>query len=320
MSTPKEERYIEGQRLLAKAFKGGDGKRDVKKTRKSIGGGEEKPFRPPFRPPPASKSKASKSKILKEGLLLKEGRHRNWTPAYGGIGMYPWKPRWVKVYDDGRIEWRTKRDQKEPNGSIHVNEYKVSEPSRTRDRKRYQLGLVANEVTKRDLMFQTDSMKSATEWTQALVSSVGIPKFTRDTSGYRFICDLSRVETNKDAIAEIQPKYRTERSSKNEALQIGEGSFADVYVVKRISDGMKLACKRVYVRPPDERLTHMDEIEIMRRMDHPFIVRCLDCYLTTNEPSGNMVRVLSNHDLPFGQNIFFFPPIKHTGIFVHGVF
>ena len=27
------------------------------------------------------------------------------------------------------------------------------------------------------------------------------------------------------------------------------GSFADVYV-KRISDGMKLACKRVYVRPP----------------------------------------------------------------------
>ena len=286
MSTPKEERYIEGQRLLAKAFKGGDDQTDMKKkkVRKKSNGGEERTV--PVPP-------ASKSKILKEGLLLKEGRHRNWTPAYGGIGMYPWKPRWVKVFDDGRIEWRTKRDQKEPNGSIHVNEYKVSEPSRTRDRKRYQLGLVANKVTKRDLMFQTDSMKSATEWTQALVSSVGIPKFTRDTSGYRFICDLSRVETNKEAIAEIQPKYRTERSSKNEALQIGEGSFADVYVVKRISDGMKLACKRVYVRPPDERLTHMDEIEIMRRMDHPFIVRCLDCYLTTNESSGNMVRVLS---------------------------
>ena len=100
----------------------------------------------------------------------------------------------------------------------------------TRDRKRYQLGLVANEVTKRDLRFQTDSMESAMDWTQSLVSSVGIPKFTRDTSGYRFICDLTRVETNKDAIEEIQPKYRTERSTRNEALQIGEGSFADVYV------------------------------------------------------------------------------------------
>ena len=116
----KEEQYIEGQRLLARAFKGSQTKCEDELRRTSL----------KSVPPCLPQTKSQKATVLKEGVLLKEGRHRNWTPAYGGIGMYPWKRRWVKVFDDGRIEWRTKRDQKTPNGSIHVNEYRVSEPSR----------------------------------------------------------------------------------------------------------------------------------------------------------------------------------------------
>lgn len=281
-----ELRYRKGQELLEKAFKSIT--KEKKNSRRDARASSAEDVEDDASKPSLNSTRTT-TRILKEGILWKEGRHRNWTPAYGGIGIYPWKKRWVKVYEDGRIEWRSERNQILPNGSIHIAQYRVSEPAHTANRKQYQIGLVANELGKRSLKFRTDTMKDAKEWTNKLIASVGIPKLTRDVSGYRFICHLTRSKTHKEVIAAIKPIYKTQqvkRGRMSEAKQIGEGSFADVYVVNRLSDGIKLACKRVHVKPPDDRLTHLDEIQIMRRMDHPFIIRVLDCYLTTNEPDN----------------------------------
>eukprot|EP00939_MAST-03C_sp_MAST-3C-sp1_P004030 g4030.t1 len=226
-------------------------------------------------------------RVLKEGWAMKQGLKKNWI-----TGSKPWDERWITVWSNGKIEWRTQRHQIEPNNFINITQYRVAEPLQDRENIRgykFIFSLVHKRIDLRDLVLRTKTMREAEQWTSALVSSIGIPRFQNDTSGYRFICPLTSLKTDADVIRTVKPVYRThKKKGSKEALQIGEGSFAGVYRVTRLRDGVQLACKRVDVPPPDVRLSHLDEIQIMRRLDHPHIVRLLDCYVTTKNTSGDV--------------------------------
>eukprot|EP00940_MAST-03C_sp_MAST-3C-sp2_P000133 g133.t1 len=287
------ETYVKAQSLLAKALEDVDVVNKAPRNGTEAAGGYRKSLSMPSMQTKCSVSTVARQKrktlkVLKQGWIMKQGYRVNWIK-----GSRPWKRRWLTVWTNGKIEWRTDRDQQNPNNFILVTQYRVAEPHASPNSGipgyDVEFALVHKDIERRDLMLRTKTMKEAESWSNALVASVGIPRFRDDTSGYRFICPLNCLKTDKDIIRVLKPKYRTHKKrGTSEALQIGEGSFAGVYRVTRLVDGVNLACKRVDVKPPDDRLSHLDEIQIMRRLDHPHIVRLLDCYVTTENKGGDI--------------------------------
>ena len=62
---------------------------------------------------------------------------------------------------------------------------------------------------------------------------------------------------------------------KNKDFKIGEGGFADVYIILRKKDLKKFAAKVLRVSPDEmrayEKLGHDRELKILRKMDHPLV-------------------------------------------------
>ena len=67
-----------------------------------------------------------------------------------------------------------------------------------------------------------------------------------------------------------------------DCTQLGRGSFATVYRAKRLSDGMRVAVKRVSKGGVNVGLLH-NEIAIWRMMDHPHLLKLLDVHETEAE-------------------------------------
>jgi calcium-dependent protein kinase len=58
---------------------------------------------------------------------------------------------------------------------------------------------------------------------------------------------------------------------------LGNGSFGFVNVCEHVEGGLQAACKTINARnEPDWRYKFKQEVEIMKRMDHPNVVRVLD--------------------------------------------
>lgn len=251
---------------------------------------------------PATTSSGEKVTILKSGWVKKQGQHKNWTPMHGGFGVKPWEKRFLTVSSDGKIAWRSDERQKDPNRTIHITNYRVCDPSYylSSDGKRQRdygvkISLVPNDITQRDLNLRVQSVNVANSWIEAIVKSIGVPKYAQNTDDYRYLCSIHHVKTQTDAVKAIRPLYETIKEKSNDGMvpkQIGVGGFAQVYHVRRKSDGVEMACKRVHMMPSDHGLTHLNEVSIMRRMDHPHIVRVMECFITDKEASGRNVAFL----------------------------
>ncbi len=83
--------------------------------------------------------------------------------------------------------------------------------------------------------------------------------------------DVSREHQNEAGSGELQDCYELIRS-------LGKGGMADVYLAKRVADGMHVAIKVLrpeFTRTMGRRLFHR-EIHLLQSLRHPFILPLLD--------------------------------------------
>jgi len=100
------------------------------------------------------------------------------------------------------------------------------------------------------------------------------------------------VPLPSDPISERPPKPMTVEEEVREQLGwelgkvLGTGHFATVKLARRIADGKMAAVKIIEKMGTDkERTLAKKEVEILKRVDHPYCVRCYDCY----ESEGRML-------------------------------
>lgn len=92
--------------------------------------------------------------------------------------------------------------------------------------------------------------------------------------------------------------------------KLGSGSYGTVYHVKNIHDDNEYALK--VIRPIRDvkniyNLTHFKELDILKRIDHPNILNCIDFYF--KDPTVN--QQISNDDL----NIYLLLPLAKNSIY-----
>lgn len=91
---------------------------------------------------------------------------------------------------------------------------------------------------------------------------------------------------------------------------MGKGTFARVFLVKRKSDGVKVAIKKI--RDPYSELSETEkqgvhsEVKAIRQMQHPFVIKFIEwfleddsIYIVTEYADGGMLDVekIHNNDL-----------------------
>lgn len=241
--------------------------------------------------------------------LLKEGQKRYAL----GIMKKPWQKRWCCV-GDGWICWHKKKDADEPSGRLRLVYYKCSEPVKLRRNlmsgrtKGYMFSLVPDNFERRELRLIAPSKDLAKRWVKAISQEIermfreaNIPR-VRLNSGYEDISPSRTFKTESEAHMAIKEKYRSRIGGKDgdgSQVELGRGQFARVWLVERIKDQKLFACKNFILNDivtagslerknkkdknssggNMDRMNVLDEIEILKKLDHPNIVKLLDVYI-----------------------------------------
>jgi len=164
----------------------------------------------------------------------------------------------------------------------------------------YQFTLVPDNLERRELKLIVTSKDVASRWTATIRKEImsmfrdaKIPR-VRLNSGYEDISPSQTFETEKEAHAAIKDKYRS-RIGGTEQKELGRGQFARVWLVERIKDEKLFACKNFVLNEAlsgssssssssrgsskADRMNVLDEIEILKKLDHPNIVKMIDVYI-----------------------------------------
>ena len=245
-------------------------------------------------------------KVTIEGNLLKQG-----TKRYAlGMMQKPWQKRYVCV-GEGFICWHKSKDADRPSGRLRLVHYKCSEPIRVKNNRvslsrimsnkggGYKFTLVPDNLERRELKLIATSKESASRWTatirteiMAMFRDAKIPR-VRLNSGYEDISPSQTFKTEKEAHESIKEKYRSRIGGK-EQKELGQGQFARVWLVERIKDQKLFACKNFILNDMvsgkstggssrADRMNVLDEIEILKKLDHPNIVKLIDVYIVESK-------------------------------------
>eukprot|EP00940_MAST-03C_sp_MAST-3C-sp2_P003613 g3613.t1 len=240
-------------------------------------------------------------KISRKDILLKQGSKRYML----GMMKKPWQKRFVCI-GEGWICWHKKANAPQPSGRLRLVHYKCSAPTRAKSArlsksKPYMFSLVPDNFERRELRLIAPTKEIATRWTDTIAQEIenqfreaNIPR-VRVNSGYEMISPSKTFASTTEAHAAIAKTYRSRITSQgDEQVELGSGMFARVWLVERIKDNKLFACKNFMlnaavtggsqtVASGAEAVNILDEIEILKKLDHPNIVKLIDVYIVKDK-------------------------------------